>query len=164
MAKVGFGLMLIRRHIHIIFRTTPILKQRTFSKPLRFFNSIKMEVDSAVTRRERSPETFGGVADERPAKKARTEGIEPTAGGEGSSKSQSRKKSKFNKRTMQKLVHPEEGTPDDVLWHEIKDLLGESVVDDAVMRAVDLDAPLKFGDILELDVTAMSSNGVSIAL
>jgi len=60
---------------------------------------------------------------------------------------------------MQKLVQPEEGSPDDVLWHEVKDVLGESVMDDAVHRNVDLEAPLKFGDVLELDVIQMSSNG-----
>jgi hypothetical protein len=121
-----------------------------------------MEVDSALARRERSPETSEDVIDERPSKKPRIEGIKPTTGAEGPSKGLSKKGSKFNKRAMQKLVHPEEGTPDDVLWHEVKEILGESVVDDAVLRKVDLDAPLKFGDVLELDVVAMSSNGASI--
>jgi tRNA (uracil-5-)-methyltransferase len=123
-----------------------------------------MDVDSVVARRERSPETSKDVTDERPSKKPRIEEIKPTTSAEASSKPQPKKGSKFNKRAMQKLVHPEEGTPDDVLWHEIKEILGESVVDDAVLRKVDLDAPLKFGDVLDLDVVAMSSNGTSMSL
>jgi hypothetical protein len=121
-----------------------------------------MEVDSVVARRERSPETLEVVVDERPSKKPRIEGTEHPKNVEGSSKAQPKKKSKFNKRAMQKLVNPEEGTPDDVLWHEIKEILGEAVVDDAVLRQVDLDAPLKFGDVLDLDVAEMSSNGASV--
>ncbi|KIM32576.1 hypothetical protein M408DRAFT_61999 [Serendipita vermifera MAFF 305830] len=117
-----------------------------------------MEVDSSPLRRERSPET--AAAEERPAKKPR---IEASSGVDGP-KTSSKKRSKFSKKTMQKLVHPEEGTPDDVLWHEVKEILGNSVVDDTVARKADLDAPLKFGDVLELDVIAMSSNGVSKTL
>jgi len=70
------------------------------------------------------------------------------------------KKSKLSKRALGKLIHPEEGTPDDVLWHEIRDTLGDTMVDDAIAREVDLESPLKFGDILELDVEKLSSNGV----
>lgn len=115
-----------------------------------------MEVDSSPLRRERSPET--AAAEERPAKKPRTE----ASSGVDGPKTSSKKRSKFSKKTMQKLVHPEEGTPDDVLWHEVKEILGDSVVDDTVARKADLDAPLKFGDVLELDVIAMSSNGDSL--
>lgn len=69
------------------------------------------------------------------------------------------KKPRVSKKALQKLLHPEEGTPDDVLWHEICQMLGNDVVEDAIARKADLDAPVKFGDILELQVDELSSSG-----
>lgn len=153
--------MFIQRHIQILNRARRISQHQLHFYPQRLFATTRMDVDGSAIRRERSPETMAAIADERPAKKPRIDGPDAKPVVDAST-SKSKKKSKFNKRAMQKLVNPEEGTPDDVLWHEVKELLGDSVVEDAVARKADLNAPLKFGDILELDVVEMSSNGMFV--
>lgn len=124
-----------------------------------------MDADTDVTsqsakRRDRS---LSPSENPGPAKKPRQDeqsSAEATKAPSGPRKPNA-KKLKLSKRALAKLVHPEEGTPDDVLWHEIRDTLGDAVVDDAIAREVDLESPLKFGDILELEVDKLSSNGVS---
>lgn len=123
----------------------------------------RMDTVTALTRKLDSP---GPQGDARPVKKVRLDGPSGADVVASTSKSQfqSKKKQKLSKRILRKLTQPEQGTPDDVLWHEVQELLGEDVVDDAIDRGVDLEAPIKFGDILELDVSELSSNGSYIPL
>lgn len=120
-------------------------------------------MDAATDVTKRKDRSLSPSENPGPTKKPRQDEkstVNATKAPRGPSKPNS-KKSKLSRRALAKLVHPEEGTPDDVLWHEIRDTLGDAVVDDAVARKVDLESPLKFGDILELDVDKLSSNGVS---
>lgn len=122
----------------------------------------RMDTVTALTRKLDSP---GPQGDARPVKKVRLDGPSGADVVASTSKSQfqSKKKQKLSKRILRKLTQPEQGTPDDVLWHEVQELLGEDVVDDAIDRGVDLEAPIKFGDILELDVSELSSNGEALS-
>jgi tRNA (uracil-5-)-methyltransferase len=115
------------------------------------------EAFQSAKRRDRS---FSPSENPGPAKKPRQDEQSTAEATKAVPSGPGKKKTKRSKRALGKLIHPEEGTPDDVLWHEIRQTLGDAVVDDAIAREVDLESPLKFGDILELDVEKLSSNGV----
>ncbi|PVF95764.1 S-adenosyl-L-methionine-dependent methyltransferase [Serendipita vermifera] len=121
----------------------------------------------SALQRERSPGENSSLADDRPFKKARLDASSSNTGEIQTSSGSARnvkKQSKMSKRILRKLVHPEPGTPDDVLWHEIREKIGHSIVEEAVERGVDLESPVKFGDIMEVDVLELSSSGDSIAV
>ena len=138
--------------VHVVWTRAVVILARILP------TATKMDTDT-TTRRLDSP---GPQEDVRPTKKARLDGPSGADMVASTSKLQppSKKKQKLSKRNLRKLTQPEQGTPDDVLWHEVRELLGEDVVDDAIDRGVDLQTPVKFGDILELDVKELGSNGL----
>lgn len=132
---------------------------------VRTIQSIVMDIDSSspAKRKDRSlspSENPGPTKKQRQDDKIPSSIISPAP--PSGVRNNNPKKSKLSKRTVGKLIHPEEGTPDDVLWHEIRETLGEHVVDDAVATKVDLVSPLNFGDVLELEVDKLSSSGMFV--
>ncbi|KAF8439365.1 S-adenosyl-L-methionine-dependent methyltransferase [Boletus edulis BED1] len=53
---------------------------------------------------------------------------------------------------------------DDVLWHDVRALLGNDTVHSAEQHATDWDAPFQFREELEVVVDRLSSNGDALAL
>jgi tRNA (uracil-5-)-methyltransferase len=152
--------MFILRHLQVANSNLKIFlsfQRAGFTLALRRVDTRNM----STLQRERSPGETSHLADERPLKKARLD-VSPSDTHEIQKNPQSndkKRKPKMSKRTVQKLVHPEPGTPDDVLWHEIQEKLGYSIVEEAVERGVDLESPVNFGDIVEVEVTELSSSG-----
>ncbi|KAG8835768.1 tRNA(m5U54)methyltransferase [Serendipita sp. 399] len=103
------------------------------------------------------------VQDERPTKKPRLE-EESKRDTIMRSPAQPKKKQKMSKKALRKILHHEPGTPDDVVWQEINELLGKDVIDDAIARGRDLKSPVQFGDVFELDVAEISSTGDSLSV
>ncbi|KAG8756851.1 tRNA(m5U54)methyltransferase [Serendipita sp. 396] len=121
-------------------------------------------MDLSPTRQNlRDQEAHERIQDERPTKKARLEDGERTDNMIQPRKT-TKQKQKLSKRALQKILHHEPGTPGDVLWHEINELLGRNIVDDAIVAGRDLEASVQFGDILELDVVEISSTGDSLSI
>lgn len=62
-------------------------------------------------------------------------------------------------RKRRKRELPEPCSPDDVLWHDIVDLLGKRVVDAALEEGSEWDSPFAFREEVELEVAVLSSTG-----
>ena len=62
-------------------------------------------------------------------------------------------------RKRRKRELPEPCSPDDVLWHDIVDLLGKHVVDAVLEEGSEWDSPFGFREEVELEVAALSSTG-----
>jgi tRNA (uracil-5-)-methyltransferase len=69
--------------------------------------------------------------------------------------------SKSQKRRAQYNSLPELCSPEDVLWREIKGVLGEDYVDAALADGTDRQSPFEYHQELELQVVAACSTGVS---
>ncbi|KAF7304637.1 S-adenosyl-L-methionine-dependent methyltransferase [Mycena kentingensis (nom. inval.)] len=93
---------------------------------------------------------------EPPVKRQRTE-----------NPSRPQKKHKFpSKRQKRKLALnslPEPCSHEDILWQEIKDILGEQYVETALKNASDRDAPFEKYDHIDVQVVALSSTGTALA-
>jgi tRNA (uracil-5-)-methyltransferase len=70
----------------------------------------------------------------------------------------SKKVSKSAKR-KQKRVLPEPYSSEDVLWHDIVALLGDDTVGHALQHGTEWDSPFDFREEVEVEVSALSSNG-----
>ncbi|KAJ7272515.1 tRNA methyltransferase, partial [Mycena rebaudengoi] len=75
-------------------------------------------------------------------------------------KKMTKKMTKRQKRKPGAL--PEPCSPEDVLWREIRDVLGAECVDTAFADGTDMDAPIALGE-MELEVVALCSTGSALA-
>ena len=66
------------------------------------------------------------------------------------------------KRKFKKLPPPEPGSSEDVILRDVFSLLGESSIKAAEESGLDYTAPIEKGVELELTVSSLSSNGMSI--
>ncbi|KAJ7431941.1 tRNA methyltransferase [Mycena galericulata] len=73
------------------------------------------------------------------------------------------KKSKSQKRREQHNSLPEACSSDDVLWREIKEVLGADYVDSAVAEGTDKQSPFQYHQELEMQVVAICSTGSALA-
>ncbi|KAJ7358328.1 tRNA methyltransferase [Mycena albidolilacea] len=71
--------------------------------------------------------------------------------------------SKSQKRRAQYNSLPELCSPEDVLWREIKGVLGEDYVDAALADGTDRQSPFEYHQELELQVVAACSTGSALA-
>lgn len=69
------------------------------------------------------------------------------------------KKGKAKKRRLP--PPPEPGSSEDVTWHEVKAALGHENVERILAEKKDWEAPVNFGDEVELEVIDITSNGLS---
>ena len=58
-------------------------------------------------------------------------------------------------------VPPEPYSPDDVLWRDVRDLLGADVADKIIEEGNEWESPFNYEEELEVEVSAISSTGVS---
>ncbi|KAH7330701.1 S-adenosyl-L-methionine-dependent methyltransferase [Rhizoctonia solani] len=68
------------------------------------------------------------------------------------------KKSRVKRQNIEPYSH------DDVLWHDVKAVLGSEAVETATVRDTDWESPLQFGTELELTVSGLTSTGDSISV
>ncbi|KAI0045363.1 S-adenosyl-L-methionine-dependent methyltransferase [Auriscalpium vulgare] len=71
--------------------------------------------------------------------------------------------SKRSKR-RQKHTLPEAGTLEDVIFHEVTELLGKAAVDEAIAAGTEWNAPFEAREEVDLTVTSMSANGEGLAI
>jgi hypothetical protein len=159
---LGVGHFFERRWVAVEFemwfrihqRVTLNVQYRIRTKKIAIGMEINRPIDSQ--KREPSPSSTDNLANERRSKKPRLEGDVSL-----SRDLEAKKKPKLSKRARQKLLRFEPGSPDDVLWRDVKAILGNDAVDDAIRREVDFEAPVTFGDEFELEVIELGSNGQS---
>ncbi|KAJ6516568.1 hypothetical protein C8R47DRAFT_936825, partial [Mycena vitilis] len=69
------------------------------------------------------------------------------------------RQTKSQKRRAQWAALPEACSSDDVLWQEIKEILGEEYVTTALEEGTDRKSPFEYHQELEMQVVALSSSG-----
>ncbi|KAB5592986.1 TRNA (uracil-5)-methyltransferase [Ceratobasidium theobromae] len=69
-----------------------------------------------------------------------------------------------SKKSRPKRPNIEPYSHEDVLWHDVKDVLGSHIVDTATTQDKDWESPLSFGTVLELTVSGLTSTGDSISV
>ena len=67
------------------------------------------------------------------------------------------KKSGRPKRKLAAL--PDPCSPEDVLWHDIQEVLGKDVVDKVLEAGKEFEAPFKFKDEIMVEIKAVGSGG-----
>ncbi|KAJ7078227.1 tRNA methyltransferase [Mycena crocata] len=72
------------------------------------------------------------------------------------------KQSKSQKKRQQYNALPERCSADDVLWREIKDVLGEEYVNAALEEGTDRQSPFEYHQELEMQVVALCSSGSAL--
>ncbi|EIW86148.1 hypothetical protein CONPUDRAFT_160976 [Coniophora puteana RWD-64-598 SS2] len=72
------------------------------------------------------------------------------------------KKGKKNKKQKHRL--PEPYSPEDVLFHDVRALLGTEAVDKALAEGTEWNAPFAFKEEVEVEVKALGHNGEGIAV
>ncbi|KAF7295167.1 S-adenosyl-L-methionine-dependent methyltransferase [Mycena indigotica] len=78
-------------------------------------------------------------------------------------KKAAKKNSKRQHRKDQRNSLPEPCSNEDVLWQEIKEVLGEQYVDDALEQGTERDSPFEFHQELQVQIVALSSTGSALA-
>jgi hypothetical protein len=64
-------------------------------------------------------------------------------------------------KKKRKHLPPEPYSYDDVLWRDVRDLLGVGVADGIIKEGKEWESPFEYGEELEVEVSAISSTGVS---
>ena len=71
-------------------------------------------------------------------------------------------KKKASKRKKQKHLPPEPYSHDDVLWRDVRDLLGSEVADGIIEEGKEWESPFQYREELEVEVSAISSTGAHL--
>lgn len=74
-------------------------------------------------------------------------------------KSELQSKKSKRKSKNKKFALPEACSPEDVLWHEIKSVLGPSAVEKAIEEGVEYESPFAFHEEVEVVVKSLSPSG-----
>lgn len=75
-----------------------------------------------------------------------------------------RSKKKGSKRKKQKRHLPEPYSHEDVLWRDVRNLLGASIADGIIQEGNEWESPFQYGEELEVEVSAISSTGDGLAI
>ena len=73
-------------------------------------------------------------------------------------------KKKASKRKKQKHLLPEPYSNEDVLWRDVRGLLGAEAVDGIIKEGREWDSPFQYGEEVEVEVTAISSTGTHLRI
>lgn len=77
-------------------------------------------------------------------------------------KREHKKSKRKNKQKKPELAEP--GSPEDLLWHEIKSVLGVDAVERATQEGVEYDSPFSFHQEVEVVVESLSPSGKFVDL
>jgi tRNA (uracil-5-)-methyltransferase len=69
---------------------------------------------------------------------------------------------KASKKKKQKHLPPEPYSNDDVLWRDVRDLLGVGVADGIIEEGKEWESPFQHGEEVEVEVSAISSTGTPL--
>ena len=81
-----------------------------------------------------------------------------TKQGPANGEKQSKKKS--SKKTKKKRLPPEQYSHDDVLWRDVRDLLGAGVADGVIEEGKEWESPFQHAEEVEVEVSTISSTGM----
>lgn len=73
-------------------------------------------------------------------------------------------KKKASRKKKQKHLPPELYSHDDVLWRDVRDLLGSEVADGIIEEGKEWESPFQYGEELEVEVSAISSTGTYLRI
>jgi len=73
-------------------------------------------------------------------------------------------KKKASRKKKQKHLPPEPYSHDDVLWRDVRDLLGSEVADGIIEEGKEWESPFQYGEELEVEVSAISSTGTYLCI
>ena len=116
------------------------------------------EVDRGMTSAEKKPRLH--LAVEEQATPSTSTKPKSTKQKQASGETQSKKK-KASKRRKNRHLPPEPYSHDDVLWRDVRDLLGAGVADAIIEEGNEWESPFQSKDELLVQVSAISSTGVS---
>ena len=68
-------------------------------------------------------------------------------------------KQRASKKKKKKQLPPEPYSHDDVLWRDVRDLLGVGVADGIIKEGKEWESPFQYGEELEVEVSTISSTG-----
>jgi len=71
-------------------------------------------------------------------------------------------KQRAPKKKKKKQLPPELYSHDDVLWRDVRDLLGAGVTDGIIEDRKEWESPFQYGEELEVQVSTISSTGASL--
>jgi len=71
-------------------------------------------------------------------------------------------KKKASKKKKQKRLPPEPYSQDDVLWRDVRDLLGSGVADGTIEEGKEWESPFQYGEEVEVEVLTISSTGTDL--
>ena len=72
-------------------------------------------------------------------------------------------KQKALKKKKKKQLPPEPYSHDDVLWRDVRDLLGAGVADGIIEDGKEWESPFQYGEELEVEVSTISSTGAFLS-
>ena len=72
-------------------------------------------------------------------------------------------KQKALKKKKKKHLPPEPYSHDDVLWRDVRDLLGAGVADGIIEDGKEWESPFQYGEELEVEVSTISSTGAFLS-
>lgn len=153
------SLQRLNRHIYLISRP-----KTRFYHPLPFLGLAYRKMpsisipESAVGQTRRHTDDLEDLTIQPPEKKVRIE-VEPANAPVLVAKPTKHAVRKQKKRIDKMHAPPEPYSTEDVLWHEVTDLLGKDMVDEAVKNLTELDAPFELYTEVVLKITAISSIG-----
>ena len=73
-------------------------------------------------------------------------------------------KQRATKKRKKKQLPPEPYSHDDVLWRDVRDLLGAGVADGIIEDGKEWESPFQYGEEVEVEVSTISSTGTPFAL
>lgn len=69
-------------------------------------------------------------------------------------------KQRTSKKKKKKQLPPEPYSHEDVLWRDVRDLLGVGVADGIIKERKEWESPFQYGEELEVEVSTISSTGM----
>ena len=144
------------------FLTKPFKTHRKMAQVVpqtRPLSEVEPDRSGLLTSVEKKPRLEVGVErfEEQPVASTSTVAAEqkPVNGGKQSEK-------KGSKRKKRKHLLPEPYSQEDVLWRDVRDLLGADVVDGIIEEGREWESPFQFGEEVEVEVTAIASTGTHL--
>lgn len=126
----------------------------------RPLSQVEIDPGEILTSVEKKPrldvETEQAVASTSTAGAASRTTKQKQANGEKQSKKKASKKKK-------KQLPPEPYSRDDVLWRDVRDLLGPEAADQIIEEGKEWESPFQYGEEVEVEVSAISSTGTPLS-
>ena len=112
------------------------------------------ELQTSVNKKPR----LSDGSEEQPIASTSTAATATTAAGQTQANAEQRLKGKRIKR-KKKYPPPEPCSAEDVLWRDVRDLIGKDVADGIIAEGREWESPFERGEEVEVEVSVVSSTG-----